>query len=106
ETHVISAILEVGHLLMKDQKTQTNWPLRIFDHAGQEHLIPNSPGQMILYESSTCPHGRPDPFVGREMANVFVHFKPRGWPEALRQNQKPQECGSGLAGQEASCSYS
>lgn len=106
ETHVISAILEVGHLLMKDQTTQTNWPLRIFDHSGQEHLIPNSPGQMILYESSTCPHGRPNPFVGREMANIFVHFKPWGWPKASSQHRKPQECGSGLAGQEGSCNYS
>ncbi|CAE7638986.1 unnamed protein product, partial [Symbiodinium pilosum] len=104
ETHVISAILEVQHLLMKDQDPKTSWPLRIFDHSSSEHLIPNKPGQMILYESSTCPHGRPDPFLGREMANVFVHFKPRGWPkvDGLRMRSS-EECASALNGDRASC---
>eukprot|EP00405_Crypthecodinium_cohnii_P010638 CAMPEP_0206437086 /NCGR_PEP_ID=MMETSP0324_2-20121206/10841_1 /ASSEMBLY_ACC=CAM_ASM_000836 /TAXON_ID=2866 /ORGANISM="Crypthecodinium cohnii, Strain Seligo" /LENGTH=397 /DNA_ID=CAMNT_0053904319 /DNA_START=61 /DNA_END=1254 /DNA_ORIENTATION=- len=83
-THVISCILEIGHLEYDYEEADADkmqWPLKIFDHDGVEHTVPNRVGQMILYESATCAHGRPDPFPGREFVNAFVHFSPKGWPE-------------------------
>eukprot|EP00930_Biecheleria_cincta_P000943 TRINITY_DN102125_c0_g1_i1.p1 TRINITY_DN102125_c0_g1~~TRINITY_DN102125_c0_g1_i1.p1 ORF type:complete len:401 (-),score=63.58 TRINITY_DN102125_c0_g1_i1:118-1299(-) len=86
DTHAVSAILEIGHLGFGHPDNEWDqqepaWPLMIVDHHGKEHAVPNSAGQAILYESATCPHGRPSPFPGREFANVFVHFRPKGWPE-------------------------
>lgn len=88
-THVLSAIVEVDHLLGSGHpglaegggspEEEERWPLHILDHSGQEHVIPNRVGQLILYESATCAHGRPAPFRGRELVNVFVHFAPPGW---------------------------
>lgn len=78
DTHVLSAIVEIGRA---DPEDKAPWPLTITDHAGTVHEIPDRPGQLILYESATCAHGRIAPFPGREMANAFVHFKPVGWPE-------------------------
>lgn len=85
DTHVISAIMVVGYLgynQTDDEDGVGQWPLHIYDHAGMLHKVPARSGQLILYESATCAHGRPDSFPGREMANVFVHFRPAGWPEA------------------------
>lgn len=83
ETHVLSAILEIGRLDMSHPDSSFNetqdWPLEILDHQRNLHKVPNKPGQMIFYESHTCPHGRPSMFYGREVANMFVHFKPKGW---------------------------
>lgn len=69
-THVISTIINV------DQEVDEDWPLEIFDHAGEAHHILMKPGDMVLYESATCVHGRPTSFKGRYFANVFTHFKP------------------------------
>lgn len=92
ETHVLSAIIEVGHLTRLESPPDAEavgeeseyWPLHIRDHSGEEHVVPNHAGQFILYESAVCPHGRPDMFMGREFANVFVHFSPTGWPDKYR----------------------
>ncbi|CAE8628885.1 unnamed protein product [Polarella glacialis] len=87
DTHVISAILEVQHMVggaEADAADKELWPLHILDHDGGQHRVRNQVGQMILYESATCAHGRPQPFIGREFANVFVHFAPRGWPDKFR----------------------
>lgn len=78
KTHVLSAILVVTR---RDPEDAIPWPLTIMDHYGKVHEIADEPGQLILYESATCAHGRNTPFLGREIANVFVHFKPKGWPE-------------------------
>jgi len=89
DTHVLSAILEVGYLgfstpgVDEGDDHAENWPLEIMDHNGKWHSVKNRPGQLILYESATCPHGRPKHFTGREYAGVFVHFAPHGWPEAF-----------------------
>jgi hypothetical protein len=41
-----------------------------------------SKGDVILYESAVAIHGRPLPFNGKYMANVFAHTKPIGWDYA------------------------
>lgn len=86
DTHILSSIIEIEHLGIEgaegnDANGRQPWPLQIMDHAGEEHDVPDNAGQLILYESSTCCHGRETRFKGREMANVFVHFRPKGWPK-------------------------
>ena len=39
------------------------------------------PGEMVLYESARCQHGRPEPFRGEFFANAFTHFRPAEWPD-------------------------
>lgn len=69
-THVISAIINVS------QKVDEPWPLGITDHAGKAHLVPMVPGEMIMYEGSSCPHDRALPLKGDWYANIFVHMAP------------------------------
>jgi len=88
ETHALSAILEIGALEFGDGFTE--WPVEFFDHTGELHRVPNRPGQMILYESATCVHGRPTPFPGREVANMFVHFSPVGWPDFRERGDRAE----------------
>ena len=35
------------------------------------------PGEMLLYESATVPHGRQIPLQGEYFDNVFVHMYPK-----------------------------
>ncbi|KAF4691329.1 hypothetical protein FOZ60_015735 [Perkinsus olseni] len=74
-THILSCILNV-------RSTGPQWPLIIqgFDDEFGEVVLEE--GELLLYESASSPHGR----VGRlgrggEVANVFIHFKPQGWPQ-------------------------
>ena len=74
DTHVISSIIHIDH------ESDEPWPLHIEDHDGVEHRVSLEPGQMLLYESATCPHARPTPFPGEHYGSLFVHFKPlEGW---------------------------
>jgi predicted 2-oxoglutarate/Fe(II)-dependent dioxygenase YbiX len=73
QTHVVSSIVHIGH-------EGEPWPLVIEDHDGQTHHIVLGAGEMLLYESATCPHARPEPFRGDRYSSVFVHFRPvEGW---------------------------
>ena len=69
-THIISAILQI------DQKVNENWPLLLTDHFGQKHKIVLKPGEMLLYESATVPHGRQFPLNGDYFDNLFMHYQP------------------------------
>lgn len=69
-THIISAILQI------DQKVDEKWPLNLVDHKGQKKSVSLKPGQMLLYESATVPHGRQFPLNGDFYDNIFVHFAP------------------------------
>jgi prolyl 4-hydroxylase len=71
ETHHISSILIVD----KDLGGNNDWPLEIVDHSGKTHLIYADVGDLILYESAICSHGRPSPFTGNFFRNMFVHYK-------------------------------
>ena len=68
ETHHISAIIIVD-------RAGENWPLAIKDHEGNIHEVYADPGQMILYESAVCSHGRPTEFKGEYFRNFFLHYK-------------------------------
>mmetsp|Transcript_67964 Transcript_67964/g.221245 ORF Transcript_67964/g.221245 Transcript_67964/m.221245 type:complete len:143 (-) Transcript_67964:91-519(-) len=86
ETHVLSAILEVGHLEYghpdSDLERAEQWPLQIVDHAGVQHAVPSRAGQLILYESATCAHGRPEP---------SSTSRPQGWPSAYLADKGKQD---------------
>jgi len=73
-THAISVIIQV------DQKVDEDWMLEVIGHDGKTEHLKLSPKQMILYESASVIHGRPEKFKGDYYANVFAHFRPKhGW---------------------------
>jgi len=72
KTHVISAIINI------QQDVDAEWPLQIFDHAGNLHEVLLKPGEMIWYESAKLVHGRAEPLNGSYFENLFVHYMPRG----------------------------
>ena len=73
ETHVISSIVHIAH------ETTEPWPLWIVDLAGNEHEVLLEEGEMLLYESARCPHGRLTPLVGTAYCSLFVHYRPVSW---------------------------
>jgi prolyl 4-hydroxylase len=81
ETHHISSIIIVDKDL--DCKCASNekrdWPLNIQDHNGKRHRIYAEPGDIILYESAACNHGRVEPFMGTYFRNFYVHYKLTDW---------------------------
>lgn len=80
-THHISAIIIVD----KDLDGQEDWPLDIQDHAGNWHKVYAQPGDMILYESAICEHGRLEPFKGNFFRNFYVHYKFKNYHYAGQQ---------------------
>jgi len=75
ETHVLSAIVNVGK-----RGLTSPWPLQLVTHDGSVHQVDDSPGDVIFYESASCPHGRDSGRLqGREVANMFIHFRPQNW---------------------------
>lgn len=75
---VSSAIINVA------QDVEEPWPLEIYDHAGRAYNVTMEPGDMVLYESHVCVHGRPFPMKGKFYANIFVHFEPKDHSNQLR----------------------
>lgn len=69
ETHHISSIILV------DSKEDRPWPLVLVDNSNTKKYIYLKPKQMILYESATCLHGRPEPFIGDYFRNFFSHYR-------------------------------
>jgi hypothetical protein len=70
-THHISAIIIVD----KELNGEQDWPLDIQAHDGTWHKIYAEPGDMILYESAICEHGRMEPFKGKFFRNFYVHYR-------------------------------
>jgi len=68
-THHVSSIVVV------DKKVDTDWALEIQDHDGEWHKIYANPGDLILYESAICKHGRMEPLNGDFYDNLFIHYK-------------------------------
>jgi hypothetical protein len=46
---------------------------------------------MVLYESATKIHGRPQPLSGRYYANIFTHFKPIDTPFEAEEDEAEEE---------------
>lgn len=72
-THVVSSILQIS------QDVDAPWPIQL-DLGGRRESILLEPGEMLLYEGATTPHGRITPLEGREFVNLFVHYRPVEWP--------------------------
>lgn len=81
ETHHVSSIIIVDKNLECGcgPKKPEDWPLHFQSHDGEWHKVYAEPGDMILYESATCMHGRPDRFKGTFYRNFYVHYKLRDW---------------------------
>ena len=73
-THVISSILHVDHDPMGDP-----WPLVIEGFDGTTNEVYLEPGDLLLYESSKCIHGRPKRFNGAWYSSLFIHYHPTWW---------------------------
>ena len=78
ETHHISSIIIVDKDLSCGcgyKEFGADWPLDIQSHDGEWHKVYAEPGDMILYESAICEHGREEPFEGKSFDNFYVHYK-------------------------------
>lgn len=81
-THHVSSIIIVDKNLScgcSRKQEPEDWPLHIQSHNGEWHKVYAEPGDMILYESVACTHGRPDPFKGTFFRNFYVHYKLKDW---------------------------
>ena len=81
-THHVSSIIIVDKNLScgcTRKQEPEDWPLHIQSHNGEWHKVYAEPGDMILYESVACIHGRPDPFKGTFFRNFYVHYKLKDW---------------------------
>jgi hypothetical protein len=72
-THVVSAIINL------DDTSDKPWELYIEDHSFRPHAITMKYGDIVLYESTTCLHGRPIAFEGDSHRNMYIHFIPERW---------------------------
>lgn len=78
ETHHISSIIIVDKDLKcgcQNKEFGDDWALDIQGHDGEWYKVYAQPGDMILYESAACEHGREQPFEGTYFRNFFVHYK-------------------------------
>ena len=78
ETHHISSIILVDKDLTcgcEHREFGDDWGLQIIDHNGTEHTVYLEPGEMVLYESAICEHGRKEMYQGKFYNNFFVHYK-------------------------------
>ena len=73
-THIISSILHVDHDPMGKP-----WPLVIEGFDGTLNEVYLEPGDLLLYESSKCLHGRPKKFSGAWYSSLFIHYYPTWW---------------------------
>jgi hypothetical protein len=81
ETHVVSSILHVD----RDYGGQEPWPIVIEGVDGNIAEVDLKPGQMLLYESAKCTHGRPRTFRGNWYTSLFIHYRPEKY--ALRPHK-------------------
>lgn len=79
QTHHVSSIIIVDKDLdcgcNQTKGAENDWPLDFIDHNGESHKLYAEIGDMIMYESATCYHGRLEPFKGNYYRNLFAHFK-------------------------------
>jgi hypothetical protein len=76
-THVVSFILHID-----SSEDAEPWPIVIEDFHGNTHEVILTSGDVLLYESSKCLHGRPHRFNGSWYSSVFGHYYPKyGWTE-------------------------
>ena len=66
DTHHVASSITLG----KDAP----WNLNIQDHNNQWWGVDVEPGQMIMFESGCCIHGRLDKYQGTYFDNLYTHF--------------------------------
>ena len=66
DTHHVASSITLG----KDAP----WNLNIQDHDRQWWGVDVEPGQMIMFESGCCMHGRLDKYQGTYFDNLYTHF--------------------------------
>ena len=84
-THHISSIIIVDKNLAcgcANKPNADDWPLDIQGHDGEWYKVYAQPGDMILYESAVCEHGRNEVFGGTHFRNFYVHYKLKDWQYA------------------------
>jgi len=78
DTHVLSAILHIKH------EQEEPWSLSVWDHDNnKEEVYLNDNQDLVLYESVSVMHGRPNPFRGDSYVNIFIHFTLPNWKEDM-----------------------
>lgn len=82
-THHISAIVIVDKDLdcgcNQTKGVENDWALEVQDPRGNWHKVYAEIGDIILYESAKCSHGRDEPFKGNWFRNFYVHYKLKDW---------------------------
>ena len=81
-THHISTIMIVDKDLKcgcQHREFGDDWALDIQGHDGEWYEVFAEPGEMILYESAVCEHGRSKPFQGTHFRNFYTHYKLLDW---------------------------
>tara|TARA_B100001287_G_scaffold273940_1_gene278328 strand:+ start:1690 stop:2280 length:591 start_codon:yes stop_codon:yes gene_type:complete len=78
-THHISCIIIVD----KDLGNEEDWALEIQDPQGNWHSVYADVGDIILYESAKCSHGRNLPLKGNWFRNFYVHYKLKNWQHII-----------------------
>ena len=61
------------------RKYADDWPLDIQGHDGEWYKVYAQPGDMILYESAVCEHGRKETLGGAFYRNFYVHYQLKDW---------------------------
>ena len=82
QTHHISTIIIVDKDLKcgcQHREFGDDWALDIQGHDGNWYEVLAEPGEMILYESAVCMHGRSKPFQGTSFKNFYTHYKLTDW---------------------------
>jgi prolyl 4-hydroxylase len=77
-THHVSSIIIVDKDLRcgcQHKEFGDDWALDIQDHNGNWNKVYANVGEMILYESARCAHGRVDSFQGTYFRNFYVHYQ-------------------------------
>lgn len=69
-THIIGGILHIGH------DTAEPWPLVIEGLDGTTNQVNLQPGDLLLYESSKCWHGRLRRMDGKWYTSLYLHYRP------------------------------
>ena len=67
DTHKIG----IGILVSKDH----DWSFKIQDHDGRWNNVEYNLGDLVVFESAVCSHGRPNPFQGRDYKMLFIHYE-------------------------------
>tara|TARA_B110000977_G_scaffold18197_1_gene21946 strand:+ start:1648 stop:2916 length:1269 start_codon:yes stop_codon:yes gene_type:complete len=81
-THHISTIIIVDKDLKcgcVNREFGDDWALEIKGHDGEQYEVFAEPGEMILYESAVCEHGRSKPFQGTNFKNFYTHYQLVDW---------------------------